>query len=123
MRVVSLIIPLLFLTACASNKETTTVLTVDKPNLVLPQVDSVHLDNVKWYVVDKNSSAGGAGSVDVAFKDSKSDSLFAISTKGYENLSINTAKLTRAVKQLQAQVKALKDYYQESVRDSVNDKR
>lgn len=101
------------LSACASIQGTTTaIMQIDKGKIALPQVDRVNMRDVNWMVISKTAKPGGEGSPDEAFKRAHSDSVFAVSPKDYEAASINTANMLRAIKQLQAQVKALNDYYQ-----------
>ena len=90
---------------CSPTRSTQAVVTVEKPPLVVPDVDNIKLRDVEWHVIGKDNPGA-------AFAKTKSNSLFAITPKGYENLSLNTAQMTRTIRQLQAQVKAYKDYYQ-----------
>lgn len=107
MRIVKLasILPVAIFVAACSPTTTTAVVTVEKPKIVVPSVDNIQLRDVEWHVIGRNNPQ-------VAFDKTKSQSLFAITPKGYENLSMNTAQMTRTIRQLQAQVKAYKDYYE-----------
>jgi len=91
---------------------TTAIQQIEKPALNLPAVDQIKMSEVTWYVVNKNAKPNEGGHVDQAFRKANSSSLFALSSKGYENLSVNNAKMVAAIKQLQAQVRAYKDYYE-----------
>jgi hypothetical protein len=116
MRVVKLLTAAIIasmLAACAGTPPpTTAIVTVEKPTLMLPNVDKVKLHDVDWNIVTKSAKPNTDGHIDNVWKKSSSDSLFAVTSRGYENLSINMAEMTRVVKQLQAQVQAYKDYYQ-----------
>jgi hypothetical protein len=100
-----------FLAGCQTTKPTVAVTTVERPELVLPSVDQVRLSDVQWYVIARNAKPEEEGSVDKAFGKARSESLFATTPKGYENLAVNNAQLVRTVRQLQAQVAAYKEYY------------
>lgn len=100
------------LAGCNTTRATTAVITVDKPRLSLPDVDALRLNNVQWHVVGKTFTAGEEGHIDEAFRKARSETLFAITPKGYEDLAINTANMVKTVRQLQTQVKAYKEYYQ-----------
>lgn len=100
------------LAGCNTTKPTTAVITVDKPKLSLPDVDAVRLNDVQWHVVGKGTRSGEDGHIDEAFRKARSETLFAITPKGYEDLAINTANMVKTIRQLQSQIKAYKDYYQ-----------
>jgi hypothetical protein len=116
MRVVKLLtasIIALHLAACAGTPPpTTAIVTVEKPTLMLPNVDKIKLKDVDWNIVTKDAKPGTDGHIDTVWKKSSSDSLFAVTSRGYESLSINMAEMTRVIKQLQTQVEAYKEYYQ-----------
>lgn len=107
-----IILLLLPLAACATTDATTAVVTVEKPTLMLPNVDAVRLNDIEWHVVNKNAKPNGDGSVDQAFQKSHSDSLFALSPKDYEDLAINQANIVKSIRQYQAQIRAYKKYYE-----------
>jgi hypothetical protein len=116
MRVVKLLtasIIALHLAACAGTPPpTTAIVTVEKPTLMLPNVDKIKLKDVDWNIVTKDAKPGTDGHIDTVWKKASSDSLFAVTSRGYESLSINMAEMTRVIKQLQTQVEAYKEYYQ-----------
>ena len=116
MRVVKLLtasIIALHLAACAGTPPpTTAIVTVEKPTLMLPNVDKIKLKDVDWNIVTKDAKPGTDGHIDTVWKKSSSDSLFAVTSRGYESLSLNMAEMTRVIKQLQTQVEAYKEYYQ-----------
>jgi hypothetical protein len=116
MRVVKLLtasIIALHLAACAGTPPpTTAIVTVEKPTLMLPNVDKIKLKDVDWNIVTRDAKPGTDGHIDTVWKKSSSDSLFAVTSRGYESLSINMAEMTRVIKQLQTQVEAYKEYYQ-----------
>lgn len=116
MRVVKLLtasIIALSLAACAGTPPpTTAIVTVEKPTLMLPNVDKIKLKDVDWNIVTRDAKPGDDGHIDTVWKKSSSDSLFAVTSRGYESLSLNMAEMTRVIKQLQTQVEAYKEYYQ-----------
>jgi hypothetical protein len=97
--------------ACQSIKPDTAVVTVDRPTLTVPPVDNLHLKDIEWNVISKSAKSGQPGSVDEAFRKGNSTSLYALSAKDYENISINTANMLKSIKQYQAQVRAYQQYY------------
>jgi hypothetical protein len=100
------------LAGCQTTANTTTaVVTVTKPQLVVPPVDMVTLRDVDWRIIVKDARPGQPGSIDEAFRKGNSTSLYAVDAKDYEDLSVNTANLLRTIKQYQAQVRAYQDYY------------
>jgi hypothetical protein len=116
MRVVNLLtaaIIALSLAGCAGTPApTTAIVTVEKPTLMLPNVDKIKLKDVDWNIVTRDAKPGTDGHIDTVWKKATSDSLFAVTSRGYESLSMNMAEMTRVIKQLQTQVEAYKEYYQ-----------
>jgi len=101
----------LMLAACQTAQPTTAVVTVTKPPLMIPSVDNIKIQDVDWYVINKNAKAGSESSPDAVFGKTHSDSLLAITPKGYESMATNQENLVKVIRQYQAQVKAYKDYY------------
>lgn len=116
MRVANLFIAVVLATAlagCAGTPApTTAIVQVDKPAMMLPNVDQVRLKDVEWHVITRDAKLGTDGHIDNVWKKATKDSLFAVTSSGYENMSLNVAELTKVIKQMQAQVQAYKDYYQ-----------
>jgi hypothetical protein len=101
------------LAGCAGTPPpTTAIVTVEKPTLMLPNVDKIKLKDVEWNIVTREAKPGTDGHIETVWKKSSSDSLFAVTSRGYESLSLNMAEMTRVIKQLQTQVEAYKEYYQ-----------
>lgn len=101
----------LLLGACQTMQPTTAVVTVERPTLVLPSVDNVHLNDIEWHVVNKAAKPGSEDYIDTAFGKAHSESLFAINPRDYEDLAVNQANLVKVIRQYQAQVNAYKQYY------------
>ena len=110
-KIASIIMLAASLGACQSIKPDTAVVTVDRPTLTVPPVDNLHLKDIEWNVISKSAKSGQPGSVDEAFRKGNSSSLYALSAKDYENISINTANMLKSIKQYQAQVRAYQQYY------------
>ena len=101
------------LAGCAGTPApTTAIVQIEKPTMMLPNVDQVRLKDVEWNVITRDAKPGTAGHIDTVWKKTSKDRLFAVSSNGYEDMSVNVAELTKVSRQLQAQVKAYKDYYQ-----------
>lgn len=110
-KITSIIMLAASLGACQSTKPDTAVVTLDRPTLTVPPVDNLHLKDIEWNVISKSAKSGQPGSVDEAFRKGNSSSLYALSAKDYENISINTANMLKSIKQYQAQVRAYQQYY------------
>ena len=110
-KIASIIILAASLGACQTLKPDTAVVTVDRPTLTVPPVDNLHLKDIEWNVISKSAKPGQPGSADEAFRKGNSTSLYALSAKDYENISINTANMLKSIKQYQAQVRAYQQYY------------
>ena len=97
---------------CQTTGTTTAIQQIEKPPLNLPPVDQVKMSELNWYVITKNAKSNEGGHIDQAFRKANSSSLYALSAKGYENLSVNNAKMVATIKQLQSQIRSLKEYYE-----------
>jgi len=110
-KIASIIMLAASLGACQSIRPDTAVVTLDRPTLTVPPVDNLHLKDIEWNVISKSAKSGQPGSVDEAFRKGNSSSLYALSAKDYENISINTANMLKSIKQYQSQVRAYQQYY------------
>ena len=99
------------LMGCQTTQPTTAVVTVEKPTLMLPNVDQVQLGDVEWHIINKNAKTGADDHIDTTFRTANSDTLFAITPKDYEDMAINQANLVKIIRQYQAQLGAYKKYY------------
>jgi len=97
-----LALALILLSGCTAPIEVTTK-PITKAPLVLPQVDEYTPQEVRFIVVTKSNIAAIMNEHQV---------LFALTTKNYEALAINTAAIKTLIIQLIAIQKALMLYYQ-----------
>jgi hypothetical protein len=113
------------LAGCQTTKEppTTAIVQVEKAPLMVPSVDNIKIQDVEWYVIKKNASANQEGSAEQAFGKSHTDSMLAVSPRGYENLATNQANLVKIIRQYQAQIAAYKDYYGKPATAPADDKK
>lgn len=84
---------------------------IDKPELVLPAADVLNLRDVNWIIITpenvndvmtKLNAEGGKVAV------------FALTDKGYENLSLNINDLRTYIAQLKSIIIAYEGYYKDS---------
>lgn len=110
---VGALIASLALSGCASTPRAIDIQSspIEKPTLSLPKPDVLKLREVKWIVVNRQN-------VDQVFADlqKKGNSLvlFALTSRGYEAISLNHADLRKLVMQQQAIIGAYEEYYQKS---------
>ena len=103
------IISLTVMLGACQTTQTTAVISVNKPNIILPNVDSIRMNDVKWKVIDKNHT-------DTIFKDS--DKLYAVTPSDYGKLSQNQIVMAKSIRQYQAKIKAYKKYYETDANSS-----
>ena len=110
-RIAIILLTALTLTACSS---TTKPIVVDqqplpKPVIVLPPVDEFNARNVEWVVVTPDN-------IEQVFADMEKTGqhvvLLALTSDGYQQLSLNMADLLKLVKQQQAIIAAYQKYYE-----------
>lgn len=84
---------------------------VDKPELVLPYADPIATRDVKWIIITPEN-------YETVFNDLSKNGeavvLFALTTDGYENLSLNLSDIRAFIQQQQAIIVAYEGYYRES---------
>ena len=117
--VMTSLILITLLSSCSSVPKTVTYQSapVDKPNLILPDSTVLALRDVDFLVVTEDNVAD----VIAALKASNSNiALFALTDKGYENLSLNNADVLELLSQQRSIIAAYKLYY-EGINISVDD--
>ena len=104
---------LLLLSSCASVPPSITVSTkpIEKPTLIVPPVDTLVMQEVKWIIVTEEN-------LDEVIADLKKSgqplAIFGLSGQGYENLSVNFSAIRALVQQQQTIIAAYKQYYERS---------
>ena len=78
--------------------------------LVLPNVDTINLDRIEWFIINK----GNAEAIFAELEKKKYDEvLFGLTDKGYESISVNMAKILTLVQQQELIIGAYKKYHAE----------
>jgi hypothetical protein len=109
LKIITISAALLLLSGCSwwdSPLEVSKV-SVDKAPLVLPDVDVVTLREIKWVIITPENYEEILKSKD----DQSSFALFALTSKGYENLSLNIGDIMALIKQQKAIISAYEKYY------------
>ena len=98
------------LAACSTTPQTIQVTSkpIDKPELVLPDVDQVNMRRIEWIVINEENmdeklaqlTAGGAPLA-----------IFVLTAQGYENLGLNFSDIRALVQQQQQIILAYDNYY------------
>ena len=100
----------LSLSACGTPVKKIEVATapLERVPLNLPNVDKIKLDDVSWVLITPDN----AEKVWADLEKKKYDIvLFGLTDKGYENLSVNLAKIKQMVLQQKAVIAAYRNYY------------
>lgn len=84
---------------------------VDKPELVLPPVDQLRLKEVEWTLITQENFDQVIAK---AKKEGRPIVFFALTDKGYENLSMNFSDIRAFVQQQKAIIAAYENYYKKS---------
>lgn len=104
-------IVLLSLSACGSSVKPIQIVSapLERVPLDLPPVDELKLDEVDWIIVTEEN----VNSVwEELNKKNYSIVIFGLTDKGYEDLSVNIAKIKQLVQQQKAVIAAYKNYYE-----------
>ena len=85
--------------------------TINRPNLILPQTTPINTRNVDWKIITPEN-------IDKIFEDMKNANqemvLFALTTSGYKNVSLNMAEIMRLLIEKDAIIVAYKNYYEQA---------
>lgn len=81
---------------------------VDKPILVLPQADTLQSRDIEWIILTENNLEEQIKKLQ---NSKKPIVFFALTEKGYENLSLNLNDLRTFIQQQRAIVAAYERYY------------
>lgn len=96
-----------------------TVTAIPRAPLVLPPVDVVDLDTIKWRLATEDNFAEILKELEEQGFDVV---LFGVTDEDYETMAINQAKTLKLLLQQRAVIKALKDYYmKEDAKDDGTD--
>jgi len=103
---------LLSLSACGSSVKPIQIVSapLERVPLDLPPVDVLKLDDVNWIIVTEENVQSVWEDLE---KKKYSVVIFGLTDKGYEDLSVNVAKLKKLVQQQKAVIAAYKNYYED----------
>ena len=81
---------------------------VDRPELIVPEIQSVQQYDFEWLVVTRENFDTVARELE---SRGQTIVLFAITPQGYQNLSLSIAELRRFITQQQSVIVSYKTYY------------
>ena len=82
---------------------------IEKPALVLPDTSVLELRNSDWNIITPEELNG---IFDKLKKDGEPVVIYALTTEGYSQLSLNFADILKLVSQQKAIIEAYKEYYE-----------
>ena len=109
----TLLIGVLALTGCASMPDVITYKSepVDRPALVLPDTVELELRNADWEIITEENA-------ETLWKELQESGepivIYALTTEGYEALSLNMADVIKLLSQQKAVIEAYKEYYEQT---------
>jgi hypothetical protein len=107
-RIIIISSALLLLTGCASKpKIVDKPILYERPELVLPKVQPVTQAGIQWVVINASNAEEKLNYL----KTRPNVTYFAVTSQGYQNLSMNVADLRRYIEQQNAVVAAYQAYY------------
>jgi len=81
---------------------------IDRPELIVPSTQPILQSGMTWIVLTPDNYERKIKELEAA---GKSVTLFALSSQGYRNLSMNVAELRKYIQQQNAVIAAYKKYY------------
>ena len=101
------------MSACGSSVKPIQIVSapLERVPLDLPPVDVLKLDDVNWIIVTEENVQSVWADLE---KKKYSVVIFGLTDKGYEDLSVNVAKLKKLVQQQKAVIAAYKKYYEQT---------
>ena len=113
----------MFLGSCASTPQVVSYKAepIEKPALVLPDTSVLELRNSDWNIITPEELNG---IFDKLKKDGEPVVIYALTTEGYSQLSLNFADILKLVSQQKAIIEAYKEYYEQTEKniDNYNNK-
>ena len=109
----TLLIGVLAFTGCASMPDVITYKSepVDRPALVLPDTSELELRNADWEIITEENA-------ETLWKELQESGepivIYALTTEGYEALSLNMADVIKLLSQQKAVIEAYKEYYEQT---------
>ena len=103
----------MFLGSCASTPQVVSYKAepIEKPALVLPDTSVLELRNADWNIITPEELNG---IFDKLEKDGEPIVIYALTTEGYSQLSLNFADILKLVSQQKAIIEAYKEYYEQT---------
>jgi hypothetical protein len=103
------------LAACSTTPQIIEVTSkpINKPELVLPDIDQVNMRKIEWIII---TEANMAEEVAKWTAGGKPLAVFAITAQGYENLGQNFSDIRTMIQQQQSIIAAYDNYYKESTK-------
>ena len=103
------------LAACSTTPQIIEVTSkpINKPELVLPDIDQVNMRKIEWIII---TEANLAEEVAKWTAGGKPLAVFAITAQGYENLGQNFSDIRTMIQQQQSIIAAYDNYYKESTK-------
>ena len=113
-----LILSTLAISGCSSTKDINiTTKSLEKVPLTLPPVDKINLDKIDWIIVTEKNFKEVFADLD---RKNFDPVIFGLSDRGYESLSVNTAKIKQLVEQQRLIIIAYEEYYKKT-NDSIDE--
>lgn len=81
---------------------------IDKPELVLPNVDQLRMKEVQWVLITPDNFEEKVAEIE---KTGRPVVLFALTDEGYENISMNFSSIRAFIQQQKAIIAAYENYY------------
>jgi PBP1b-binding outer membrane lipoprotein LpoB len=97
------------LVGCESKQIEVATVPIQRQSIILPEVQPLKLNSIKWVVVTEENFTEILDNLD---KNNNQRVLFSLSDQDYENISINFARITGHIIQLNNIINSYDDYYQ-----------
>lgn len=104
-------VSVLFLSSCGNNSQKMIEISaspVKKPELVVPEADQLALRDVRWIVITRENFQEKTQEL---FRNGEPVVFFALTERGYENLSMNINDLRTHIEQKNNIIMAYRGYY------------
>lgn len=111
-KIITIVLIGILLTGCSmfgtKIKVEATVKAVERAELILPRIDRITLEKIKWRLATEENMMEV---IEQLKKEGFDSVLFGITDEDYETMAINQAKTLKLLLQQSAVIEALKDYY------------
>lgn len=110
-----LILPVIFVAACSEPERIVEIRSkpIERPTLILPETSVYKARPIEWTIITEENAATKFNELT---SKGQQPVFFALTAKGYENVSLNLAELLKILQEQRSVIVAYQNYYEKTDR-------